>query len=416
MRKCIEAAGGYFKKVLKCVSYFTLFLKYSTISIIRKAQIFSTPGCQVLFSGSANTSWLQVGRSEGPETVTGCQTFFLHQRDLFSKDVLDRVNSKPAADRSNQSGVVLQAGLHQFRFEFQLPTDLPSSFEYKSDCGGRVLGRVQYCIRADVENARRTACHSRERQIVVIRPYNLNDSPHLADRVCLKKEITLACCCIRKGRIVCELALAKSGYVPGETMDISVQLFNGSSATVRSTHITFQQLVALSAGRNRHLSSALIFSISGQCVKTGGSAYYHDVIHIPPLPPSGTRQYCQIISVDYIVQIQIETTGTLGGSRVLELSLPVTIGTQPLQGAFAHCREVVPCYAHFDFNTGDILEHESAPAGAQPPLGQPVYLYYKTERRQLEISSGAAMASDREPSGNCIGARDGAAPRRDSVL
>uniref|UniRef100_A0A1I8H2V0 Arrestin_C domain-containing protein n=1 Tax=Macrostomum lignano TaxID=282301 RepID=A0A1I8H2V0_9PLAT len=340
--------------------------------------------CQVLFSGSANTSWLQVGRSEGPETI-----------------------------RSNQSGVVLQAGLHQFRFEFQLPTDLPSSFEYKSDCGGRVLGRVQYCIRADVENARRTACHSRERQIVVIRPYNLNDSPHLADRVCLKKEITLACCCIRKGRIVCELALAKSGYVPGETMDISVQLFNGSSATVRSTHITFQQLVALSAGRNRHLSSALIFSISGQCVKTGGSAYYHDVIHIPPLPPSGTRQYCQIISVDYIVQIQIETTGTLGGSRVLELSLPVTIGTQPLQGAFAHCREVVPCYAHFDFNTGDILEHESAPAGAQPPLGQPVYLYYKTERRQLEISSGAAMASDREPSGNCIGARDGAAPRRD---
>ncbi|PAA87015.1 hypothetical protein BOX15_Mlig014630g2 [Macrostomum lignano] len=329
-------------------------------------------GGRMWFYGNAETSWVEITKSEGAETVTGHQVFFQTCCQLFGKE-LD--------DNSESPGFVIGPGFHQFPFQFQLPEQLPSSFEYYSETG-RIKARVSFSVKAEVENSRRTASHSRERPILIINFYDLNVHRHLIDRVCLKKEIALACLCISKGRIVCELSLSKTGYVPGETMDISVHLFNSSTSCVKSTHITFQQRVFLSAGLHRKVASALIFSISGQRVKPGASGYYHDVIHIPPLPPSG-MPHCEIIDIEYLVQVQIEAAGAFRQTQMLELSLPVIIGNVPLRDSFIDNKQVVPCYAHFDFNTGDIVEHNAGDLESASGPVRPVYTYYKTERKAL---------------------------------
>ena len=56
-------------------------------------------------------------------------------------------------------------------------------------------------------------------------------------------------------------------------------------------------------GRSR-LSASDIFRISGGKIKSGDSAFYHDIIHIPPLPPSRLRG-CSLVDVDYIITVMI---------------------------------------------------------------------------------------------------------------
>jgi len=45
-----------------------------------------------------------------------------------------------------------------------------------------------------------------------------------------------------------------------------------------------------------------IFCISGGKVKAGDNAFYHDIIHIPPLPPS-RLDGCNIIDVHYAIKV-----------------------------------------------------------------------------------------------------------------
>uniref|UniRef100_A0A1I8JP11 Uncharacterized protein n=1 Tax=Macrostomum lignano TaxID=282301 RepID=A0A1I8JP11_9PLAT len=115
----------------------------------------------------------------------------------------------------------------QFPFQFQLPEQLPSSFEYYSETGRIIKARVSFSAsKAEVENSRRTASHRRERPILIINFYDLNFG---------------------------ELSLSKSRYVPGEDHGHQrATLFNSSTSCVKSTHITFQQRVFLSAGLHRN--------------------------------------------------------------------------------------------------------------------------------------------------------------------
>ena len=48
-----------------------------------------------------------------------------------------------------------------------------------------------------------------------------------------------------------------------------------------------------------------MFCISGGKVKAGDNAFYHDIIHIPPLPPS-RLDGCNIIDVHYAIKVQVQ--------------------------------------------------------------------------------------------------------------
>uniref|UniRef100_A0A1I8J8B7 Arrestin_N domain-containing protein n=1 Tax=Macrostomum lignano TaxID=282301 RepID=A0A1I8J8B7_9PLAT len=122
--------------------------------------------CRIVFTGQAEVSWVEARQKDAsqPETVVGRQTLFQCCSQLFGKG---------PDEKASQPGHLIRAGFHQFRFHFQLPERLPSSFEHFSDTG-RVKARVAYCLRVDLENSWRTAGHSRERRILVLRSRDLN--------------------------------------------------------------------------------------------------------------------------------------------------------------------------------------------------------------------------------------------------
>lgn len=64
----------------------------------------------------------------------------------------------------------------------------------------------------------------------------------LQDGITLQKEFSISCCCLRKGEILSEVSVDKSGFVPGETMKVKVYIRNASSTHVKTTTIHFQQV------------------------------------------------------------------------------------------------------------------------------------------------------------------------------
>lgn len=65
------------------------------------------------------------------------------------------------------------------------------------------------------------------------------------------------------------------------------------------------QVVTLHAEASSRSCTYDIFCISGGKVKAGENAFYHDIIHIPPLPPS-RLEGCSIIDVNYVIRVTMQ--------------------------------------------------------------------------------------------------------------
>ena len=64
------------------------------------------------------------------------------------------------------------------------------------------------------------------------------------------------------------------------------------------------QIVRFSAQGLCRFSTSDIFRISGGTIRTGDSAFYHDIIHIPPLPPT-RLDYCRLIDITYVLTVSM---------------------------------------------------------------------------------------------------------------
>ena len=76
---------------------------------------------------------------------------------------------------------------------------------------------------------------------------------------------------------------------------------------ILATPLLLWQIVHVRSESSEHSSECDIFCISGGKVKAGDNAFYHDIIHIPPLPPS-RLDGCNIIDVDYAIKVIRPTT------------------------------------------------------------------------------------------------------------
>ena len=67
----------------------------------------------------------------------------------------------------------LAAGGHEYTFQYQLPQNLPSSFESQDVC----KGRVHYMLRARLDSPDENIRQSRERTFIVLSVLDLNREP-----------------------------------------------------------------------------------------------------------------------------------------------------------------------------------------------------------------------------------------------
>ncbi|KAL3313411.1 hypothetical protein Ciccas_007988, partial [Cichlidogyrus casuarinus] len=94
----------------------------------------------------------------------------------------------------------------------------------------------------------------------------------------------------------------------------------------------------------------------------GSIAQYSEVIHVPPLPPSGLLGRQKLIHVEYAIVLRLRMVNDKRGKNDLRVNIPITIGTEPTQETsfnLGTLEKICPCYASFDYSTGEIKEHDA---------------------------------------------------------
>ncbi|KER23095.1 hypothetical protein T265_08949 [Opisthorchis viverrini] len=123
----------------------------------------------------------------------------------------------------------------------------------------------------------------------------------------------------------------------------------------------------------------------------GCSAYFEDVIHVPPLPATGLVGRQNLIQVEYALILRLRLQGDSQGRQDQKMQIPITVGSDPTrETSFTGCSE------------GEVIEYDpsTSSAGKAGHL-RPVYRYFKprsTKRNDLRSSTETIGQLSRTPS------------------
>lgn len=127
------------------------------------------------------------------------------------------------------SSVEIPAGIHRYSFECQLPPLLPASFEASH-------GHIRYNVKACLDIPWRFDKEFKL-QFTVVRKDNLNDFPDLKFP-CRNEQIRTFCSFFcRALQLTVTVTIPCGGFVPGQTIPITIEYINRSKVRVVRTKI-----------------------------------------------------------------------------------------------------------------------------------------------------------------------------------
>ncbi|KAG7213632.1 hypothetical protein KM043_002880 [Ampulex compressa] len=212
--------------------------------------------------------------------------------------------SYPLLSAHGNSSISIPIGQHKYSFKFQLPNNIPCSFEHE-------LGHVRYTLKA-----------------VINRPWKFDHECKAAFTVISSLDLNLRrqqC-----GSLDVHVRVPSTGYVPGQTIVTMVNL-NNRSTSVEVTKICtkLKRNIKFHASTPHRSERSVNTEV---CVnKIRGPFSHQNTVDshllIPPVPPSGL-EYCQIIDLKYTLNVYVHVSGM---HCKIERIYPLLIGTMPLR-------------------------------------------------------------------------------------
>ncbi|XP_061179230.1 arrestin domain-containing protein 3-like [Saccostrea echinata] len=213
----------------------------------------------------------------------------------------------------------LPPGQHVYPFSFQLPPNLPSSFE-----GG--IGYVRYTIKGTIDKPWKFD-HTTKRPFTVIASLDLNSQPTAARSEQNQNSKYLCCLCCKSGPITGMLKLDRLGYVPGEAIAFNAEVQNMTNR-VCGIHAKLYMTTLFRTLKKSKTTTSEVAKVVYQDVQPGETEIWSGGrLVIPPLPPS-FLEGCRIIDLNYYFELIVDPSGP---AIDLHVPLLVIIGTIPLQ-------------------------------------------------------------------------------------
>ncbi|KAH8369101.1 hypothetical protein KR009_000927 [Drosophila setifemur] len=244
------------------------------------------------------------------------------RRTFYGRE--DYIASKTFLVGSNLSTQVqIEAGIHVYNFSCQIPTECPSSFE-------GMHGRVRYMVNVSLVRPWKFD-QNYTRCFTVLKVMNLNfDSPLL--RVAAHSETSKTYCCwpCTSDPLSLQLTIPQTGFVPGQSLPLSVLVTNESHIPVEQLMISLVMLVTYHSkppSMPNSISERLVVStVRGDPVLRNCKKLYSYELKVPATPPT-CYNLCGIIQIAYQVEVEAQVKGCHSNELV---SVPVTVGSVPL--------------------------------------------------------------------------------------
>ncbi|XP_026479948.1 arrestin domain-containing protein 17-like [Ctenocephalides felis] len=221
--------------------------------------------------------------------------------------------------RNKGAKTTLPAGKHSYNFATILPPNMPCSFEGKH-------GYVRYTAKVTLLRPWKFDQHCKQ-AFTVISHKDLNLEPSY--RWPLQVENTQYFCCGLSGPLNLSVRIPTRAYVPGQEVDLEIEVANRSRIKVQNLRCSLYQLIQYHFQtphkRTKEVKVLLSESIAPG-VKRNTSANLSHSVKLPPMPPTDLP-YCNIIDIKYQIEVLARVNRLYDN---LDITLPIVIGTIPL--------------------------------------------------------------------------------------
>lgn len=104
------------------------------------------------------------------------------------------------------------------------------------------------------------------------------------------------------GSIRCKVILDRGGYVPGENILVSAQVFNNSSMTIQLTKAALTETIKyLVRGKVIQVEKRELAVVAKNKIRPHGiDEWKNECLYVPPLPPTNLSG-CHLIRIQYDV-------------------------------------------------------------------------------------------------------------------
>ncbi|XP_047740320.1 arrestin domain-containing protein 17 [Hyalella azteca] len=190
-----------------------------------KVQSSSDTSCRAIvveFKGKAKVHW-SVKEGDNTKHFTSREEYFKFKTSLWS----------------SRSSEKLSSGNHAWPFNFQLPFNIPSSFE-------GTVGYIRYSIKANADIPMGVD-HKKKIFISINCPFDLNCSDSARVPLVIQTSDTSCCLCCVRGPVDINVRCVHSGAVVGEGYRVRGEVTNNGSKEVGSTVVALYQHVTYHA-------------------------------------------------------------------------------------------------------------------------------------------------------------------------
>lgn len=222
----------------------------------------------------------------------------------------------------DDKSVEMKSGQHTFKVSYALSSNLPTSFKCK-------YGSIKYKVCVTISRPwKLKSCY--EFPFTIIRPTNLN-SENSSLRTSIKKELSKNFKLdFTSDPLFLSAEIPFSGYVPGQSISVNVNVNNQSGTHVKEVKISLKKIVLLNSSKPKRKTKQLVLAeakVSSDSIAVQTAQSFDKKLVVPSLPPNITN--CDVIQVSYELRVKAKTSGF---NRSPKLKLPITIGTSPLLG------------------------------------------------------------------------------------
>ncbi|XP_076465854.1 arrestin domain-containing protein 3-like isoform X2 [Babylonia areolata] len=285
----------------------------SLILHTEQPQLYTSLGLK--FSGKG-----RVNFTKGAGGGRGGKQRYTNKECYFKRDV--RLLPRGFGSMANET---MEQGHHEFPFTFNLPANVPSSYECPS-------GSVRYCVKAKLELGWADSLSVRK-YFVVFKPLDLND--HNQARCSEEQEVERPICCLpcTTNNMAVRVSIPKRGYVPGESIHVQWEMRN---VWIRKIYFTIEEVsfcrasdvtVEASETLKTHVPVGQEPADGESNASSSNMARFgQETITVPVAVPSGLDN-CRIIDLEHRLVLHVVS---LSPACSVDIPLNIMIGTTPL--------------------------------------------------------------------------------------
>ncbi|CAL1532967.1 unnamed protein product [Lymnaea stagnalis] len=246
-------------------------------------QAIKTRGLTIHFLGMATVSWESNKKKR-----------------VYQASEVHLESAKHLLDIGYDNAIELPRGLHQFGFKYQLPTNLPSTFN-------GVYGQITYIAKVKLD------CEDERNTTITSEPFMVLRRPELAPEIYEEKTIKKSrfFLGLTTGKVKVECTIDKSAAVPGDNIIIDAEVSNwtGKEISLIQASIILESHY-LAEGHEIVFRQYLSKRDDVYDVSTfRGRRWRHVLLPVPPYLPDSGLEHCKIMNLQYIFQFKVRVEG-----------------------------------------------------------------------------------------------------------